>query len=103
MMKKFIVIFLFLGFVFLAFSVSAQEKKQRSNKPETTVNQNSKREEKKDSVAKRSPEIISDAQAEEQRKKEIEAKELSVNKNKKVRRFGVDENLPQMIQKRNIP
>ena len=35
--------------------------------------------------------------------KEIEIKEHSVNKNKKVKFHGVDENLSQTIQKRNIP
>lgn len=38
-----------------------------------------------------------------QDKKEIELKEHSINKEKKVKKLTTDENIPKTIQKRNIP
>ncbi len=41
--------------------------------------------------------------AKEQKKRNIEAKEKSVDKNKKVKKFTTDQDLPETVKKRNIP
>lgn len=102
-MKNIIAILLFIGFSVPSPSLFAQEVKQNSFQSVNAEKIDSVNIVKKKLTAKQSTEISSDKKAEEQRKKEIEAKEHSVNKNKKVRRFGVDENLSNTIRKRNIP
>ena len=102
-MKKYIAIFLFLWLLFPSASVSAQEVKQSIKKDTTAKKQDPKNAVQNKSSLKKSKKIKSEAQKEEQRKKDIEAKEYSVNKNKKVRRFGIDENIPETVKKRNIP
>ena len=102
-MKKFIVIFLLLGFLFPSFPISAQEATKTTNKSETVEKQKNKRLKKNDLSEKQVKESNSVLQTKEQRKKDIEAKELTVDKNKKVKMTVADENLPQTIKKRNIP
>jgi len=102
-MKNVLAILLLIGLLIPACSFSASNVKQDSVKISTTEKQDLKRKANKNVVAKQGAAITSDSIAEEQRKKEIEAKEQKVNKNKKVKLFGVDENLSNTIQKRNIP
>jgi len=102
-MKNIIAILLFIGFSVPSPSLSAQEVAQNSFQSVNVEKKDSVNVVKKKLTVKQSTEISSDKKAEEQRKKEIEAKEHSVNKNNKVRRFGIDENLSNTIQKRNIP
>lgn len=47
--------------------------------------------------------VSRDLKMKEEKKKEIEAKEHSVNKNKRVKRFSTDKDLPETVKKRNIP
>jgi len=57
---------------------------------------------KKDSGKKyvRNPDSV--AKSAELKKKEIQSEEHSVNKEKKVKRFSTDKNLPETVRKRNI-
>ena len=102
-MKNVVAILLLIGLLIPSFSFGALEVKQDTIKTATTEKQKSIKKGFKAATGKQYAETASDTIAEEQRKKDIEDKEHSVNKNKKVRRFGVDENLSNIIQKRNIP
>jgi len=102
-MKNILAILLLIGLLIPCYSFSASIVKQDTIKTATKEKQDLKKKADKNVVAKQGAEIISDSIAEEQRKKEIEAKERTINKNKKVKMFGVDENLSNTIQKRNIP
>jgi len=102
-MKNILAILLLIGLLIPSSSFSTSKVKQDTIKTTTTEKQDLKKKADKNVVAKQGVELTSDSIAEEQRKKEIEDKEQRVNKNKKVKMFGVDENLSNTIQKRNIP
>ncbi len=102
-MKNIIAILLVTGFSILSLSVCAREVKPNNIQSVNVEKQDSVNKVKQNLTAKQSAKAVSDAKAEEKRKKAIEAKERSVNKNKKVRRFGVDDNLSKIIRERNIP
>jgi len=102
-MKNVLAILLLIGLLIPSCSFSASKVKQDTIKISTTKKQDLKKKAYKNVVSKQGAEITSDSIVEEQRKKEIEAKERTVNKNKKVKMFGVDENLSNTIRKRNIP
>ena len=102
-MKNILAILLLIGLLIPSCSFCASKVKQDTVKISTAEKQDLKKKANKIVVAKQGADITSDSIAEEQRKKEIEAKERTINKNKKVKLFGVDENLSNTIQKRNIP
>ena len=102
-MKKYITTFLFIVFLFSVLQITARDGNKRTNRLETSEKRDSTQNVKIDLAKKQDPEFMFDAQVVKQRKAEIEAKERSIDKNKKVKRFGFDENLPQIIRKRNIP
>jgi len=98
-----ILIILSVGFLFVFVSVRAQDVKPQIRQNSTAI-QNSNQNAASDSTAMQAVKTVKpDQLSEEKRKKEIEAKEYSVNKKKKVKTFGVDETLPQLIRERNIP
>lgn len=100
-MKKYITILILIGLLSSSLPIRAREGKRYNEKSEIVKKQDAKK--KKGTVEKQSVKINSEIQATEQRKKEIEAKERGVNKNKKFRRCGFDKNISQIIKKRNIP
>ena len=102
-MKRILAILLLIGLLIPSCSFCATKVKQDTVKISTAEKQDLKKKANKIVVVKQGTDITSDSIAEEQRKKEIEAKERTINKNKKVKLFGVDENLSNTIQKRNIP
>jgi len=102
-MKNIFAILLLIGLLIPSCSISANKVKLDTIKAPVIEKQDLKKKADKKAVAKQAKENTSDSIDEEQRKKEIEAKEQTVNKNKKVKLFGVDENLSKTIQKRNIP
>ena len=102
-MKNILAILLLIGLLIPSCSFCASKVRQDTVKISTAEKQDLKKKANKIVVVKQSADITSDSIAEEQRKKEIEAKERTINKNKKVKLFGVDENLSNTIQKRNIP
>jgi len=103
-MKKSISILLLTGFIFWHIPAWAGNTIQSQNKQEL---QNQKLEVKNIKKKKSSRKQIKDANSEkltrEVKKKEIEAKERSIDKNTKVKKVSVDENLPQTVRQRNIP
>ena len=98
-MKKYITILILIGLLSTTLPILAQEGKRYNEKSEFV----NKQKKKKVTAEKQSTETNSEAQTSEQSKKDIEAKERSVNKNKKVRRCGFDKHISQIIKKRNIP
>jgi len=102
-MKNILAILLLIGLLIPSCSLGASKAKQDTIKAPAVEKQDLKKKADKKTISKQTSENSSDSIAEEQRKKEIEAKEQTVNKNKKVKLFGVDENLSKTIQKRNIP
>jgi len=102
-MKNVLAILLLIGLLIPSCSFSASKVKQDTIKAIATEKQELKKKANKNVEAKQGTEVTFDSIAEEQRKKKIEAKEQTINKNKKVKMFGVDENLSNTIQKRNIP
>ena len=68
---------------------------------QTTQNQDNPLESKhrKKEADKASKEL----QIKEQKKKQIESEEHSINKNKRVKRFSSDKEIPETVKKRNIP
>jgi len=99
-MKKYFAVLLLSGFLIPVLPISAQEVKKNIKNTETISKQNSAKKKKKCATTMKGK---TEAQSSEQRKKDIEAKERLVDKNKKVKRVGVDENLPKTIRERNIP
>ena len=103
-MKKIISIFLIAGFIFCFFPVQAANDMPSFNKPEIqNIKQEVKDLKKKKSAKKRIKDANSDKQTTELKKKEIETKERSMDKNKKVKKVSVDDNLPETVHQRNIP
>ena len=100
-MKKYLAILFLIGLLIPAIPTNAQGGKQSKTKSATTSVKDSKQ--RKKTVIKQGSQIKIESQADVQRKKAIEAKELTVNKNKKVRRFDLDENISTVIRDRNIP
>jgi hypothetical protein len=99
-MKKNIAIVLILGLLLPAIPMNAQDGMKKKNKTETAAKRKSniKKDENQAVVTS-----AGDKHADELRKREIEKKEQSVDKNKKVKRLTLDENLPATIRNRNIP
>lgn len=77
------------------------ENYQTTNNSEITQARKLKREQKKEEARLKA--AAADQKSREQRKREIEEREKSVNKNKKVKKFSTDEDLPKTVRKRNIP
>ena len=102
-MKNILAILLFIGLLIPSCSLSANKVKQDTIVAPVIEKHELKKKADKKALAKQAAKITSDSIAEQQRNREIEAKELSVNKKKKVKRFDVDQNLSNTIQKRNIP
>ena len=102
-MKKYITILILIGLLSTSLPIRAQEGKRNNEKSEFVKEQVKKQKKNKVTAENQSIEINSEEQASELRKKDIEAKERSVNKNKKVRRCGFDKHISQIIKKRNIP
>ncbi|NEW81198.1 MAG: hypothetical protein GZ094_02375 [Mariniphaga sp.] len=102
-MKNVLAILLFIGLLIPSYPLFASIVKQDTIKVTTAEKQDLKMKADEKVVVKQGAKITSDSIAEELRKKEIETKERKVNKNKKVKMFGVDENLSNTIRKRNIP
>ena len=108
-MKKIITIFLLIGLLFSFHPVIAREVNQEKSKLEKREKRqlNHKKRHKSEmqgqdsSTAAQSEEKIK--KDKDLRKKEIEIKEHSVDKNKKVKRVSTDENLPETVRNRNIP
>ena len=98
-MKKYITILILIGLLYTSLLIHAQEGKRYNEKSEFV----NKQKKKKVTAENQNTNISSEAQTSEQSKKDIEAKERSVNKNKKVRRCGFDKHISQIIKKRNIP
>jgi len=102
-MKRNIVITLSAGLLLLFVLAKAQDVKPESKQKANLIH-NTNQNAASDSTAMQAVKTVKpDQLSEEKRKKEIEAKEHSVNKKKKVKTFGVDETLPQLIRERNIP
>ncbi len=98
-MKKFITLILLSGFIFcfnLHYALSkgliidqtpqGQEKKKISRHNQ-----------------KESDNTSGELQSKELKKKKIESDEHSINKNKRVKRFSSDKEIPETVKKRNIP
>ena len=102
-MKKYITILILIGLLSTSLLIHAQEGKRYNEKSEFVNKQDKKQKKNKVADESQSTDISSEAQTSEQSKKDIEAKERSVNKNKKVRRCGLDKHISQIIKKRNIP
>ena len=102
-MKNILAILLLTGLLIPSCTFCANKVKQDTIKASTTEKKVLKKKASKNALAKYTAEITSDSIAKEQRKREIEAKERTVNKTKKVKMFEVDEYLSKTIQKRNIP
>lgn len=98
-MKKYITILILIGLLSTSLPIHAQEGKRYNEKSEFV----NKQKKKKVTAENQNTNISSETQTSEQRKKDIEAKERSINKNKKVRRCGFDKHISQIIKKRNIP
>jgi len=97
-MKRYVAILLFLVFLFPVCLIRAQEVKKPVVKTETPQKRDLKHKTKKIATT-----VSSEVQVNEQRKKEVEAKEQSTDKKTKVMMFDTDKDLPQAIKKRNIP
>jgi len=102
-MKNVLAILLLIGLLIPSYPLVTSIVKQDTIKITTAEKQDLKKKADKKVVVKQGAKITSDSIAEEHRKKEIETKEKTVNKNKKVKMFGFDENLSNTIRKRNIP
>jgi len=102
-MKNVFAILLFIGLLIPSFSFGNPKVNQETIKIATTEKPDSTKNVNKKLAPKHPAQTTVDSMEVEKRKKEIDIKEHTVNKNKKVRRFGVDENLSNMIKKRNIP
>lgn len=102
-MKKIITVLLFSGFLFSLLPLNAQEKIQNKNQTETRQKRGLERQKRKGSRKNQVKVNPTNVQSNEQKKREIENREHSLDKNKKVKRFSVDENLPETVKKRNIP
>ena len=101
-MKKTITFFLLIGFFSCLLPVDGMNFMQYSNKSEFQDKQELKVQKKK-TTKKQVKDLNAEKQAKELKKKDIEAKEHSVNRNMKVKRVSVDENLPETVRQRNIP
>jgi len=103
-MKKFIVFFLLACFLFCFFPVQADKDIQTTAVSEIQKNKQEAKDFKKKKLSKKqNKDANSEKQNREQRKKDIENKERLIDKNKKVKKISVDENLPETIHQRNIP
>ena len=103
-MKKIISIFLIASFFFCFIPVQAGNNMQNSSKSEIQNNKHhGKGLKKKRSDKKKNKDANSEKQARELKKKEIEAKERSIDRNIKVKKVSVDDNLPETVHQRNIP
>ena len=103
-MKKTISILLLSGFFFCFFPVQAGNEIQNTNVSVTLKNKQGTKDIKKKKSAKNQTKIAdSEKQARELKKKDIENKERLMDKNKKVKKVSVDDNLPETVHKRNIP
>jgi hypothetical protein len=99
-MKKYFAILLILGFLFPTLPVCAQEGNTKQKKTETVAKRKSKH---RKNIKPSETAGLSEEQTKELRKKDIEAKERTVDKNKKVKRLIVDEDLSKTVRNRNIP
>ncbi len=102
-MRKIIVISLMAVFFMCSGPIFASKVVQPANKSEIQNKKEMKRLKKKELSKKKGEAPSSEIGSRDQKKKEIEAKENSIDKKKKVKRFSADENLQETIKKRNIP
>ena len=100
-MKKFIPMFVFTGFFFGIIPLTASDCLNVIPKSSQNDRQELKDDGKK--VSAKDNKAAKELKAKEQKKRDIEAKEHSVNKNKPAKRFSTDENIPETVRKRNIP
>lgn len=102
-MKKYVVLFLCIGFMLFSASISAQEVKKSSKKSKAAQKSELKQKVLNDTAAKQDTASLPDTEAVKPIEKEIVKKELTTNKNKKVKRFDLDKSLKTSIENRNIP
>jgi hypothetical protein len=102
-MKRIITILLLIGFFLSFIQLKATENIQKTKKSERIEKRELKRTKGDHRAGKQGSKASNEFQSDEHTKKEIEIKEHTANKNKKVKRFSTDDKLPQTIQKRNIP
>ena len=102
-MKKHIIILILMVFLLPSLLICAQEVNQQDTKSEFVDKKDVKQKKRKNTAERQNIKITSEAKAIEQRKKEVEAKERIANKSKRVKRWGLDKNISQIIKKRNIP
>jgi hypothetical protein len=103
-MKRIITILLLIGFFFSFIQLEATENIQKNKKSERIEKRELKRMKEDPKAGEQGSKASNELQSNnDQTKKEIEIKEHTANKNKKVKRFSTDDKLPQTIRKRNIP
>ncbi len=102
-MKNITTLILFIWIIIYFLPVQAQVEPQTPNRSEIQEKQEFRRHKEKAAVREHSAKPNSSAISIEKRKQEIKTKENSINRNKKVKRFSTDENLPETVRKRNIP
>jgi len=102
-MKKILTFLVLFGLLFSFHIVIASPVLQDLKKVEPIEKQDLKHKKKQKLSKDQSKNQLTEEQIKEKRKKEIEAKERSTDKNKPVKRISKDENLPETVRKRNIP
>ncbi len=102
-MKKIGTILVLAIFLVSFVSIHPLDRNLGQTKSELQENSDLKVKKKRNSTKKELKDPISEKQLKDQKKREIEVKEHSIDKNKKVKRVSSDENLPETVKKRNIP
>lgn len=100
-MKKIITILLLVGLLFSYQPLNAKPSLQDAKKSEKVTKKLSHQ--KKQMLKKEHKKPLTPEQLKEKQKKEIEAREKSIDRTKPVKKVSSDENLPQTVRKRNIP
>ena len=100
-MKRIITFFLLIGLLITFLPLPNLASPQEPHDSEMPQNRKLKRQQKME--VSRLEANKKEQIAKEQKKRNIEAKEKSVDKNKKVKKFTTDQDLPETAKKRNIP
>ena len=102
-MRKIITILLSAVFFICSGPILASKVVQPLNQSEIQNKRELKRLKKKELSKQKTSAPTAVSGLNDQKKQELEAKESSVGKKKKVKRFSSDENLRETVRKRNIP
>ncbi len=100
-MKRIAIFCLLFGFLISIFPLNLRGNFQNANKSEFPQSRKLKRQQKKEAAKLEA--AAAELRVREQKKNEIEVREHTVDKNKKVKKISTDQNLPETVKKRNIP